>query len=292
MDLPRDVDDYIKDTIDHSLGIPISIDALQNKLSAAQESQRRLREQYMSLVSRLKEKEQMIELARSEASINAQAVKKFVEENRELSGECEDLVKQCKKWERECFLYHQDREALMDFGNESDERARESESRVRELEEQVRTMSDVMKKRKVESDKKLTSLEEEERLVDSVLSSFVSEDEIKFGRVFLEANIKDRSLLSRWEELKPSTRKAVSLVAMVKRIEKEKECLILNLAKAEQEVEIVCEQNRELDEKNRKLLKQFSSSSYLQCSAERSKSKKRKSPKMMSSSSPGSINDI
>lgn len=61
MDLPRDVDDYIKDTIDHSLGIPISIDALQNKLSAAQESQRRLREQYMSLVSRLKEKEQMID---------------------------------------------------------------------------------------------------------------------------------------------------------------------------------------------------------------------------------------
>ncbi|CAG7868918.1 unnamed protein product [Brassica rapa] len=268
MDLPRDVDDYIKDTIDHSLGIPISIDALQKKLSAAQESQRRLREQYSSLVSRLKEKEQVIELARSESSINAQAVKKFVEENGKLSGECEDLVKQCKKWERECFLYHQDREALMDFGNESDERARESESKVRELEEQVRTMSDVMKKSKVESDKKL---EEEERLVDSVLSSFVSEEEIKFGRVFLEANIEDQSLFNRWEELKPSTRKAVSLVAMVKRIEKEKECLILNLAKAEQEVEIVCEQNRELDEENRKLLKQCSSSSgYLQCSAERS----------------------
>lgn len=290
MDLPRDVDDYIKDTIDHSLGIPISIDALQKKLSAAQESQRRLREQYSSLVSRLKEKEQVIELARSESSINAQAVKKFVEENRKLSSECEDLVKQCKKWERECFLYHQDREALMDFGNESDERARESESKVRELEEQVRTMSDVMKKSKVESEKKL---EEEERLVDSVLASFVSEEEIKFGRVFLEANIQDQSLLSRWEELKPSTRKAVSLVSMVKRIEKEKECLILNLAKAEHEVEIVCEQNRELDEENRKLLKQCSSGSgYLQCSAERSKSKKRKSPKMMSSSSPGSINDL
>ncbi|KAG2323812.1 hypothetical protein Bca52824_006540 [Brassica carinata] len=291
MDLPRDVDDYIKDTIDHSLGIPISVDALEKKLYAAQESQRRLREQYMSLVSRLKEKEQVIELSRSEASINAQAVKKFVEENRKLSGECEDLAKQCKNWERECFLYHQDREALMDFGNESDERAREGECRVRELEEQVRNMSDVMKKQRVESDRKLTSLEEEERLVDSFLASFVREDETKFGRVFLEANIQDQSLLSRWDELKPSTRKAVSLVAMVKKIEKEKECLILNLAKAEQEVELVCEQNRELDEENRELLKQCRSSP-LQCSAERSKSKKRKSPKMMISSSPGSINDI
>ncbi|KAF8099268.1 hypothetical protein N665_0247s0047 [Sinapis alba] len=285
MNLSRELDDYIKDTIDHSLGIPISIDALQKKLSAAQESQRRLREQYTSLVSRLKEKEQAIELARSEATINAQAVKKFVEENRKLSGECEDLAKQCKSWERECFLYHQDREALMEFGNESDERAREAESRVRELEEQVRTM----KKQRVESDKKL---EEEECLVDSVLAAFVNEEEIKCGRVFLETNIEDQSLLSRWDELKPSRRKAVSLVSMVKRIEKEKECLILNLAKAEQEVELVCEQNRELDEENRKLLKQCCSSSPLQCSAERSKSKKRKSPKMMSSSSPGSINDI
>ncbi|KAJ0257007.1 Uncharacterized protein HA466_0079500 [Hirschfeldia incana] len=284
MDLSRDVDDYIKDTIDHSLGITISTDALQKKLHAAQESQRRLREQCMSLISRLKEREQAVELARSEATINAQAVKKFVEENRRLSGECEDLAKQCKSWERECFLYHQDREALMDFGNESEERAREGESRVRELEEQVRTMS----KERVESDEKL---EEEERLVDSVLASFVSEEEVKFGRVFLEENVGDsQSLLRRWEELKPSRRKAVSLVSIVKRIEKEKECLMLNLEKAEQEVELVCEQNRELDEENRKLLKQCCSS--LQCSAERSKSKKRKSPKMMSSSSPGSLNDI
>lgn len=285
MDLSRDVDDYIKDTIDHSLGIPISVDALEKKLYAARESQRRLREQYVSLVARLKEKDQAIELARSEASINAQAVKKFVEENRKLSGECEVLAKQCKNWERECFLYQQDREALMDFGNESDERARDAESRARELEEQVRNMSDVMKKRGVESE----LLREEEVLVDSVLASFVSEEEeTKSGRLFLEGNVKDKSLLlSRWDELKPSSRKAVSLVSMVKRIEKEKECLILNLAKAEREVELVCEQNRELDEENRKL------SSALQCcSAERSKSKKRKSPKMMSSSSPGSINDI
>ncbi|KAL1203622.1 hypothetical protein V5N11_033479 [Cardamine amara subsp. amara] len=270
MDLSREVEDYIKETIDHSLGIPISMDALQKKLYAAEESQRRLREQYLSLVSRLKEKDKVIDLVRSEASMNAQSLKKFVEENQKLAGECEELVNQCKKWERECFLYHQDREALMEFGNETDQRAKEAESRVRELEEEVRNM-----KSRIES--------EEDSLVDSVLTSFVSRDETKLGRIFLEANIEDeccQTLLSKWDELKPSTQKVVCLVSMVKRIEKEKECLILNLAKAEQEVELVSEQNRELDRENRKLLKQ--------CSAERShggsnKSSKRKSPKMLSS---------
>lgn len=47
-------------------------------------------------------------------------------------------------------------------------------------------MFDVMKKSKVEFEKKL---EEEECLVDLVLVLFVSEEEIKFGCVFLEVNI-------------------------------------------------------------------------------------------------------
>ncbi|KAG7597046.1 hypothetical protein ISN44_As06g014540 [Arabidopsis suecica] len=274
MDLSREVDDFIKETIDHSLGLPISMDALKKKLYTAEESQRRLREQYLSLVSRLKEKDKVIDLVRSEASMNAQSLKKFVEENQKLASECEDLVNQCKKWERECFLYHQDRESLMEFGNETDERAREAESRVRELEEEVRKMSDEMKSR-IES--------EEDCLVDSILTSFVSKDEsISLGRIFLEANVEDKccqTLLRKWDQLKPTTQKVVSLVSMVKRIEKEKECLILNLAKAEQEVELVSEQNRELDRENRKFLRQ--------CSAERShgsnKFIKRKSLKLMSS---------
>lgn len=274
MDLSREVEEYIKDTIDHSLGLPISMDALQKKLYTAEESQRRLREQYLSLVSRLKEKDQVIDLVRSEASMNAQALKKFIEENQKLAGDCEDLVIHCKSLDRECFLYHQDRESLMDFGNETDQRAREAESRVRELEQQVRKMSDEIKSG-IESD--------EDCLVDSVLASFVSKDEsMLLGRIFLEANVEDKScqnLLSKWDQLKPSTQKVVSLVSVVKRIEKEKKCLILNLAKAEQEVELVSEQNRELDRENRKLLKQ--------CCAERShgsnKFNKRKSPKMMNS---------
>lgn len=70
-----------------------------------------------------------------------------------MATECGNLLSQCKKWERECLLYHQDREALMEFGNESDERAREAEARVRELEEQITRMSEQMQicKRQIEA---------------------------------------------------------------------------------------------------------------------------------------------
>jgi len=82
----------------------------------------------------------------------------------------------------------------------------------------------------------------EEDLLDSVLGSLISKDETIMGRLFLEANIHDQScqaLLSKWDHLKPSTQKVLSLVSKAKKFEKEKECIIMNLAKAEQEVIII-----------------------------------------------------
>lgn len=64
MNLSPEVDDYIKDAIDHSLGLPISIESLQKKLLAAEEAQRRLRDQYLALLSRSKEKDQVLDRVR------------------------------------------------------------------------------------------------------------------------------------------------------------------------------------------------------------------------------------
>ncbi|KAG2331625.1 hypothetical protein Bca4012_018799 [Brassica carinata] len=292
MNLSQEVDDYIKDAIDHSLGLPISIESLQKKLLAAEESKRRLRDQYLSLLSRLKEKDHVLDRVRSEASMNAQALKKFVEENQKLAEECGNLLSQCKKWERECLLYHQDRDALMEFGNEADERARDAESRVRGLEEEVAKMSDelqVCKRRQIGIDQVDNCSPQEEDLLDSVLGSLISKDENTIGRLFLEANVQDQTcqaLLSKWDRLKPSTQKVLSLVSVAKKFEKERECIIQNLAKAEQEAELVSMQNRKLDKENRKLLRQQSplgspEKSHKSTSA---KSNKRKCPKMMSSS--------
>lgn len=80
---------------------------------------------------------------------------------------------------------------------------------------------------------------QEEDLLDSVLGSLISKDENTIGRLFLEANVQDQScqaLLSKWDRLKPSTQKVLSLVSVAKKFEKERECIIQNLAKAEQEV--------------------------------------------------------
>ncbi|CAN7008776.1 hypothetical protein IGI04_011113 [Brassica rapa subsp. trilocularis] len=295
MNLSPEVDDYIKDTIEHSLGLPISIESLQKKLLAAEESQRRLRDQYLALLSRSKEKDQVLDRVRSEASMNAQALKKFVEENQKLAEECGNLLRQCKKWERECLLYHQDRDALMEFGNESDERARDAEARVRELEEEVARMSEELqlcKQRQIGIEQVDNNCSpQEEDLLDSVLGSLISKDENTIGRLFLEANVQDQScqaLLSKWDRLKPSTQKVLSLVSVAKKFEKERECIIQNLAKAEQEAELVSIQNRKLDKENRKLLRQQQQQSPLGSSetshkSASTKSNKRRCPKMMSS---------
>lgn len=59
-----------------------------------------------------------------------------------MAAECSNLLNQCKKWEKECSLYDHDREALMDFGNEADNRAKEAESRVHDLEDQLSKLSE------------------------------------------------------------------------------------------------------------------------------------------------------
>lgn len=64
MELPQEIDDYIKESIQHTLGLPVSRSTLELKLRASEEAQSRLRDQCLLLHSRLKEKDQAIERAR------------------------------------------------------------------------------------------------------------------------------------------------------------------------------------------------------------------------------------
>ncbi|XP_057774835.1 uncharacterized protein LOC130993815 [Salvia miltiorrhiza] len=142
MEIPQETDDYIRASIDHSVGLNVSTDALLLKLRAVEASQVHLRRQYLSLQSKLKEKDETIDVLQAEASMNAVALKKFVEENQKLAMECSNLLAACNKWERECSLYDHDREALMDFANEADERAKEAEVRSRDLEEEKKILEE------------------------------------------------------------------------------------------------------------------------------------------------------
>ncbi|GMI82814.1 hypothetical protein like AT4G09060 [Hibiscus trionum] len=264
MDIPQEIDNYIKGTIDDSLGLQISTESLQLKLRTSEETQRRLRDQYMSLLSKLKEKDQIIQQSKAEANMNAVAVKRFVQENQKLAAECANLLTQCNKWERECSLYDHDREALMDFGNEADERAKKAEIRVHELEEDLGELKEELRFYRhgyeslgIDSSSEGTTLEDD--LLDSVLATLICKDEVTSGRAYLEENTSLEScqrLLKMWNRLRPSTRKILSLASEVKTLKKDKEHLRLNLSKAEEEVKVLFEENSILDETNLRLLRQ------------------------------------
>ncbi|KAI9106860.1 hypothetical protein K1719_022388 [Acacia pycnantha] len=294
MDLPRDIDLYLKESIDDSLGLPVSLLTLESKLRASEESQRLLRQQRLCLLSKLKEKDQIIDRIKSEATMNAQALKKFVEENQKLASECANLLSQCHKWERECSLYDRDREALMEFGNEADERAKEAEFRAQQLEEELGKLFQEFQYYKHEYNMQSdgassNSTAEEESLLDALLSK-VSNKDVASACTFLEANSGNeacKKLLTMWNCLKPSTRKVLSLVAEVKSLEKDKEHLRINLDRAEEEVKLLSDENNILNKENKRLLKlkerNHLGSGGKHSSSESAKSNKRKSSPKTSS---------
>ncbi|KAK6938116.1 hypothetical protein RJ641_031624 [Dillenia turbinata] len=295
MALPPEIDDYIKESIQHSLGLPVSDRTIELKLRAVLEAQERLKDQYYLLQERLKEKDDIIDRARAEACMNAQALKKFVEENQKLALECANLLTQCSKWEKECSLYDHDREALMEFGNEADERAKEAELRVLELEEEVKRLSEELQFYRHEPNTHegdFSKEDLEQQLVDSAVSTVIDNEEVaSAAHSFLEANAGVEScqrLLKMWDRLRPSTRCTLSLVAEVKMLQSDKEHLRINLHRAEEEVNKLFELNNFLDEENKRLLRQHSrernhhGSAGKHSASATAKVNKRKSPKMIS----------
>ncbi|XP_044475965.1 uncharacterized protein LOC123203594 [Mangifera indica] len=100
----------------------------------------------------------------------------------------------------------------------------------------------------------------EENSLESVLAALVSDDDLMSGHAFLEANGGHElchSLLKMWKSLRPSTQKVISLAAVVRTLEKDKECLRVNLDTAEEEVKLLYEENKILNKENKKLLRQL-----------------------------------
>ncbi|RZC15913.1 hypothetical protein D0Y65_009280, partial [Glycine soja] len=283
MDLPRDVDDYFKQTLDDTLGIPVSSRTLESKLQASQESQWRLREHLLSLFPQLKRKDQLIDRFKYEAGMNARALKKFVEENQRLATDCEKLLARCHQLENDRALYDKDREALMEFGNDADERAREAQTRVLDLERDLLFMGNELNKYKNQhqlifafSMKVNSSVctPGENILLDSVLATLTSKDDDS-TYAFLQVNSENeacKQFLSMWNcfcqfifvslifyfgfgSINPSTRSVLSLVAKIKSLEKDKEHLRTNLHKAEEEVKLLFDENNVLEKENKRLLR-------------------------------------
>ncbi|KAK4744389.1 hypothetical protein SAY87_010701 [Trapa incisa] len=294
MALPPQIDGYIRESIDCTLGLPFSVQTAESTLRTSEEVQRGLSDQCSLLRSRLKEKDGLIELARAEASMNALALKKFVEENQRLAEECTNLLAQRDRWERECSLYEKDREALMDFGNEAHERATEAETRVEELEEEMEKLSNELQQYKYKldsykNDRSGEIMTVEDDLLESVVGTFVSRDGYASANTFLEANSWHegcRKLLKMLNCLRPSTQKVLSLIAEVKALEKDKELLRANLHTAEEEVKLLFDENNILEKENKRILrrhvKAFGSSERSADSASAKTQKRKSSPNISS----------
>ncbi|KAK6130673.1 hypothetical protein DH2020_035575 [Rehmannia glutinosa] len=287
MELPQETEDYIRESIDDSVGLPVSTGTLLHKLRAVEASNVHLRHQYLSLISKLREKDEIVERSRAEANMNAVALKKFVEENQKLAAECSNLLAACNKWERECSLYDQDREALMDFANEADERAKEAEIRNHDLEEERKKLVEELHFYKFRSDGQLVDvsaddLHVEQILLDSLLTTLFGKDEItSTAHSFLEAHSGVevcQKLLNMWTSLRPLTQKVVALAAEVKTLEKDKDHLTVNLRRAEDEVNALFEENTILNEENKRLMRLCYREKHTGGSGKRKSSPKTSSP--------------
>ncbi|KAL3830399.1 hypothetical protein ACJIZ3_019201 [Penstemon smallii] len=286
MELPQETEDYIRESIDHTVGLHVSTDTLLHKLRALEAANLDLRHQYLSLHSKLKEKDDVIERARAEATMNAVALKKFVEENKKLAMECSNLLANSNRWERECSLYENDREALMDFANETDERAKEAEIRNHELEEENKKLVEELHFYKFREGAQLVDvstaddLHMEQVLLDSLVTTMFGKDEFaSTAHGFLEAHSElevCQKLLKMWTSLSPLTQKVAALAAEMKNLEKAKDHLTINLRTAEDEVNVLFEENNVLNEENKRLMR------ICYTGSASGKGKRKSSPKMSS----------
>ncbi|XP_075511758.1 uncharacterized protein LOC142547382 [Primulina tabacum] len=294
MELPQETEDYIRESIDHSVGLPVPSNTVLDKLHAVEAANLCLRQKYLSLQSKMREKHEIIERARAEASMNAIALKKFVDENQKLAVECTNLLEQSNKWERECLLYEQDREALMDFANETDEKGKEAESRNQELVEQNKKLLEELQFFKLWAEAHTVDVPDnglhmEQVLLDSLLTSMFGKDDLETTALcFLESNSAIEvcpKILKMWSSLKPATQKIVAMVAEIKNLENDKDHLKVNLNRAEEEVNVLFEVCNKLDEENQRLIRQcnremhISSSGGKITSSTSGKGKRKSSPR-------------
>ncbi|XP_040361793.1 uncharacterized protein LOC121049208 [Rosa chinensis] len=160
--LPREVDDYIRESIDHTLGLPVSAQTLElKKLRCSEAAKRRIEGEGSSS---------------GPIWLGCLCVFGF-------------RPRLCNKLEKECSLYDHDREALMDFGNEADQRAKEAELRVQELEDELREELKFYKNEyeRLSVDSSAEGSPVEEKLVESVLAT-LTKDETGAACAFWEAN--------------------------------------------------------------------------------------------------------
>ncbi|XP_038979927.1 uncharacterized protein LOC120110056 [Phoenix dactylifera] len=105
-----ETDEYIRESIENLLGLPIADKNLRLKVLTSEDARRRLQDQIFVLEERLKEAEKCVEQYKAEATMNAQGLRRCIEEK--------EMVNHCAKLEKECSLYERDLERAMESCDE------------------------------------------------------------------------------------------------------------------------------------------------------------------------------
>ncbi|KAJ1281757.1 hypothetical protein BS78_04G330100 [Paspalum vaginatum] len=219
--LPGGADEYLRDSIHNSLGLPVSHRSLRLKLLASEDQRHRLQDHVFSLEDDLRAAQRRIDLLKAEAAMNAAGLRRCVEDKETMAAAYADLSAKCSK---ECALYERDLERAMES---CDDLAREN-------------------------------------------------DELR-ARLHQNAHL-------------------AALTAQVEELQRDKETLKMNLDTAEAEVITLSEDNRVLDEENKRLLglleKERQRRSERKRSASTSTKNKRKSSSLRDGSPAGRALDF
>nr|CAD1830659.1 unnamed protein product [Ananas comosus var. bracteatus] len=212
MDLPPETDEFIRESIESSLGLQISAKNMQMKLLASEDARHRLQDQIFVLEERLRESERRLEQFRAEASMNAQALRRSIEEKEMIASGYNESINNCAKLERECSLYERDLERVMES---YDELAKENDE--------------------------LRARLQDNSAVSAAAPNFLNKVRMFYASLFLMSIRGDQNLLT-------------SLAAEVESLQREKEQVRINLNRAEAEVKVLFDENKILDEENKRLL--------------------------------------
>ncbi|KAL8261491.1 hypothetical protein R6Q59_025540 [Mikania micrantha] len=253
MDPPEDIediDDYLREMMEYTLGLPMSARTLNLKIRAAEGSIMHRREQCFALRFHLMERDRIIECIKAESSLNEHALKKHEIEHERLIVNRADLLTRCEKGENESKLHAPGSQALMNFKDQAEERRNKAESHVHHLEDETSKLSEELQFFKQKAEVDCT----ENVLVDALISTLINKGEVaSASRSFLQANSEFDSckkMLQIWDSLKPSTHNILALASEVKKLQKDTDILRSNLIKAEEEATLLLEENNLMDTEN------------------------------------------
>lgn len=268
--LSAHVEDDLKHTISHLLGLPVPPSFLLNKLRHVEDSRHALEATVHTLQLRLLDLESRLTKSKNEATITAVALRKQIAENQKLEGQLKQVTQRCSWLEEECSLYHNDREVFLGAAEEAEDRAWKAEEQCVEMETnmaQLLTDSEQLKNIQMEHTQwrleldrlgyQVSNLETtnanlqvelakaENKLVQSHVSqgASTSASDSSCGKETLLGS----SLNYRSEHLVNKERPGThQLMAEVQRLWKEVALYKCNLARAEIQVRILDDDNKDL----------------------------------------------